>query len=274
MNLISFNLFVLAVKKYNTFYSSLLRIRQIFNDATILKLLEHTAEIEEQAEKFLILSRMDWSDCGNLERHLNYLKHWLQKENRQACSSDLDDMIFYDLPQALDSLVKKAIDENELESYEPSQALPAERSISYVLQNFDALEIHVAWQKALNRKESDPEGAITISRTLLESVCKHILDEKGVEYDPNKADLPELYRKTAKELNLSPSQHTEEIFKQILGGCSGIVTGLGQLRNRLGDAHGQGKMNIRPAPRHAELAVNLSGSMALYLIETYKVSGR
>lgn len=71
-------------------------------------------------------------------------------------------------------------------------------------------------------------------------------------------------------MNLSASQHNEEVFKQILGGCSAIVSGLGTLRNRLGDAHGQGKMPVKPSARHAELAVNLSGSMALFLISTWR----
>jgi len=159
-----------------------------------------------------------------------------------------------------------------LEYCESKQALPAEKMISKALRKFDQAGIHYAWQKALERKTADPEGAITISKTIIESVCKHILDEKGIDYDANKIELPELYKKTAKELNLSPSQHTEEIFKQILGGCSGIINGLGALRNRLGDAHGKGKMPVKPSPRHAELAVNLSGSMALYLIETYYAS--
>ena len=159
-----------------------------------------------------------------------------------------------------------------LEYCESAQILPAEKSISEVLQKFDEAGINAAWRKALERKTSDPEGAITISRTILESVCKHILDEKGIEYDANKIELHDLYKRTAIELNLSPSQHTEDIFKQILGGCSGIISGLGALRNKLGDAHGKGKKPVRPAPRHAELAVNLSGSMALYLIETYNAS--
>jgi len=157
-----------------------------------------------------------------------------------------------------------------LDYCETKQTFPAEKSISDVLQKFDESGINAAWQKALERKSNDPEGAITISRTILESVCKHILDEKGIEYNSNTIEIPELYKKTANELNLSPSQHTEEIFKQILGGCSGIINGLGALRNKLGDAHGKGKKRIKPAPRHAELAVNLSGAMALYLIETFK----
>ena len=70
-------------------------------------------------------------------------------------------------------------------------------------------------------------------------------------------------------MNLSPDQHTEQVFKQILGGCSSIVNGLGSLRNSLGDAHGKGIGHVRPSSRHARLAVNLSGSMALFLAETY-----
>jgi hypothetical protein len=157
-----------------------------------------------------------------------------------------------------------------LEFCESKQTFPAEKAISDVLEKIDDDSIHHAWQKALERKGSDPKGAITISRTILESVCKHILDDLDISYNSNNIELSELYKKTANELNLSPSQHTEDIFKQILGGCSGIINGLGSLRNKLGDAHGKGKVNVKPASRHAELAVNLSGAMALFLLETFK----
>lgn len=156
-----------------------------------------------------------------------------------------------------------------LELLELSSKMPSDQNISEVLKRFDAESVHIIWSKALDRRQVDPEGAITVARTLLEAVCKHILDEKGIEYS-NKTDLPQLYHLVSIELNLSPSQHTEEIFKQILGGCSGIVNGLGTLRNRLGDAHGQGRKPTRPAARHAELAVNLAGSMALFLVETWE----
>ncbi len=35
---------------------------------------------------------------------------------------------------------------------------------------------------------------------------------------------------------------------------------------------GKGKSNIKPAPRHAELAVNLSGAMALFLMDTFNAN--
>src|ERR1035437_2732880 len=56
----------------------------------------------------------------------------------------------------------------------------------------------------------------------------------------------------------------------ILGGAHSVVDGLANLRNRLGDAHGQGKRPVKPAPRHAELAVNMAGSVASYLLATFE----
>lgn len=157
-----------------------------------------------------------------------------------------------------------------LEYLETKQTLPAEKSINEVLSRFDAEDINYTWQKALERKTHDPEGAITISRSILESVCKHILLEQSIEFNENNIELSELYKLTAKELNLSPDRHSEQIFKQILGGCSGIVNGLGALRNKHGDAHGSSPSKVKPKPRHAELAVNLAGTMALFLISTYE----
>jgi hypothetical protein len=156
-----------------------------------------------------------------------------------------------------------------LNRIEVSNHAPIENVITEILRQFSSDEIHAVWQKCLQRKDKDPEGVITLSRTLLEAICKHILDEFGIEYDTNKIELSELYKKTSQELNLAPSQHTEKVFKEILSSCTSIVNGLGTVRNRLGDAHGKGKAQYKPKPRHAELGLNLAGSMALYLVQTF-----
>ena len=121
----------------------------------------------------------------------------------------------------------------------------------------------------IHRIADDPEGAITASRNLLETILKHILDARNISYDHDHIELPDLYKLVQTELGLAPEQHQEQIFKQILGGCSGIVNGLGAMRNKLGDAHGSGSRRVRPLPRHARLAVNLAGGMALFLTETH-----
>jgi len=146
---------------------------------------------------------------------------------------------------------------------------PGDEPINQTLNKVDAPHVAAAWQKALERRASDPSGAITSARTLVETVCKHILEEQGVKYSDSD-DLPKLYRLTADSLKLSPSQHTEQLFRQILGGCQTVIEGLGAMRNRHSDAHGTGKAAARPASRHAELAVNLAGTMATFLLATWE----
>lgn len=155
-----------------------------------------------------------------------------------------------------------------LDYIENTNAAPSDAEVSHVLSKYNAEGVQAAWAKALERRSSDPQGAITSARTLLEEICKHILEDAGIKYE-SKWDLPKLYRETSTLLNLAPSQHTEEVFKKILGGCQSIVENLGGLRNKISDAHALGRKQVKPAPRHAALAVNLSGSMALFLIETW-----
>jgi len=98
------------------------------------------------------------------------------------------------------------------------EQFPAEPDISEGLASFDSASINRAWSRTTRRQNGDPEGAITASRTLLESVCKHILDDFGVEYDAAKIDLPQLYKLVAKQLNLSPDQHHEILSSRFSAG--------------------------------------------------------
>ena len=146
---------------------------------------------------------------------------------------------------------------------------PSDRDISIILSAFDIDTVHTRWQQALDRRESDPEGAITLARTLLEDVCKWIITEADEEY-LEKDDLPALYKKLAKVINLAPDNHTEAIFRQILGSCQSVVESLAALRNKISDAHSRGPKRAKPAPRHAQLAVNLAGTMATFLVSTWE----
>jgi hypothetical protein len=146
---------------------------------------------------------------------------------------------------------------------------PADGAISSALERFEPEQVHVRWTAALDRRATDPAGAITLARTLLEDVCRWLLEEHGEEAGDHE-DLPALYRKLSKALKLAPDDHSEQVFKQILGSCQQVVEQLGALRNKLGDAHGGGPRRARPAARHAELAVNLAGSMATFLVATWE----
>jgi hypothetical protein len=129
--------------------------------------------------------------------------------------------------------------------------------------------VHAAWTKAIERRKNDSDGAITTARTLLETVCKRILDAMGVKYDDG-AELPTLYGTAAKALNVAPSQQTDDMFRAIMGACHTVVDRIGSMRNKLSDAHGRGAGAAKPEARHAELAVNLAGSLALFLVQTWE----
>lgn len=156
-----------------------------------------------------------------------------------------------------------------LDRLESEISHPAAGHIEATLKSLDEDSVRAIWQKALDRRASDPEGAITAARTLIESACKHVLDELGIPY-PDDADPGKLWSMCAEQLNLSPTQHTEPVFKSILGNCQSIVNNLASIRNKVSDAHGRGKRSVRPKARHAELAVNLAGSMAAFLVATWK----
>lgn len=149
---------------------------------------------------------------------------------------------------------------------------PADPHAGETLRTFDADGVHAVWVKALERRATDPEGAFTVARTLLETVIKRILEERGVSYG-DKDDLPKLYGAAAAELNLAPSQHAQDAIKAILGGAMNVVNGIGTLRNKLSDAHGRGGQPVRAVPRHASLAVNMAGTVATFLVETHLARG-
>lgn len=142
------------------------------------------------------------------------------------------------------------------------------REIEIMTNKYDIEHVKKDWERALDQVGTDPEDAITATRAMLESTLKWILDDIGETYE-KKDSLNLLYRKVAKKLNLSPDQHGEEIFKQILGSINGVITGLGSLRNEYGDSHGKGKVYFKPSERHAKFAINLSGTVCMYLLETY-----
>jgi hypothetical protein len=141
-------------------------------------------------------------------------------------------------------------------------------SQSNLLKDFSSIGVQESWSKMLLRVEVDPDGAITLARTTVESVLKHISDELEISYTSTDS-LTSIYKSVTKRLKLSPDDHDEQIFKNILGGCSSIVNGLGEMRNIYGDAHGKGRAQRKPSSRHARLAVNASATLCLFLVETH-----
>jgi hypothetical protein len=146
---------------------------------------------------------------------------------------------------------------------------PSDPEIEATLATVDSDHVKRAWAKAMNRRQSDPDGAITSAETLVESVCKHILSRRGVTY-PTNPDITKLCHMVCDELRLSPDQHVDKNIKRILGNCQAVVGGIAFIRNHLGDAHSREPGTAAPIPADAELAVNLAGALATFLVRTWE----
>lgn len=123
-------------------------------------------------------------------------------------------------------------------------------------------------QKAERKiQEGDYDGAITNARSLLEAVLVDLEASNGENVIAYDGDLPKLYRRVGKYLNLDPANpELDNPFKQVLSGLISVVTGLSGLSNKLGDRHAR---TYKPAKHHAVLVVNASKTLANFLFATH-----
>lgn len=129
--------------------------------------------------------------------------------------------------------------------------------------------------RALRAAASDPELAVTSACAVVESVCRSILVELGIEL-PSKQDVGGLYRALRDPLGLDPVKEglAPEIVadvRRVLSGLISTVEGVGSLRTHVGGAHGKEKGFRRIDARIAKLAIHSASAVALFLIETWQL---
>jgi hypothetical protein len=136
---------------------------------------------------------------------------------------------------------------------------------TYVVQQITRMETAV---------ENDPGLAIGTAKELIETCCKTILDEHGVDV-PKDADLSALVRLTCKSLSLTPDDIPEkakaaDVIRKILMNMATITVGVAELRNYYGTGHGKTAKAKGLQSRHARLAVGAASTLALFLLETHE----
>ncbi|AEG60354.1 abortive infection family protein [Desulforamulus ruminis] len=129
----------------------------------------------------------------------------------------------------------------------------------------------------LKMQSENPTEAIGKAKELVESCCKTILDEKGVEWDKN-WDVSQLTGETIKLLKLMPKDIPDTTpvateMKAILGNLRTIATNLAALRNPYGSGHGKSASYKGLEERHAKLAVGSSITLVSFLWDTHERKG-
>jgi hypothetical protein len=130
--------------------------------------------------------------------------------------------------------------------------------------------------KALELAVTENTGlAFDLARTLIESVCKTILSERGISFDKDD-DLPKLFKAATLTVPFLPvvlatDTGARNSLKRTLGGLSTAVQGICELRNAFGFAsHGSG--SPRPAMEgvQALLAAQAADTIVGFLYRVHR----
>uniref|UniRef100_E6QWR9 Abortive infection protein-like C-terminal domain-containing protein n=1 Tax=mine drainage metagenome TaxID=410659 RepID=E6QWR9_9ZZZZ len=111
----------------------------------------------------------------------------------------------------------------------------------------------------------DYEGAISASRSLLESVFADIYERTTGDKVRKGGSLMDLYKVIKNLLNLSDDKYSNEAIKTILRSLAAMVEGLDNLSNDMGDRHIR---PVAPQRRHAQLCVNAAKTLTTFLYDT------
>ncbi len=127
--------------------------------------------------------------------------------------------------------------------------------------------VQVEFERSLQHAVTDPAAAITAASSMIESMCKVYLEDRGIPL-PAKQDIGHLWKAVSSHVGFDPGSKEDDDVRKVLSGLISVVTGIGALRTHAGSAHGRGRRRYRLEPRHARLAVQASQTIVAFLLET------
>lgn len=127
-----------------------------------------------------------------------------------------------------------------------------------------------------NSIESNPHLALGISKELIETCCKHILNKAAIDINKD-WDIAKLVKETNKQIDLIPFQvENIELAKlsiaKILSGFSNIVHGITELRNSYGTGHGHLPEFKTLDVIYIKLAVSASSELAIFYLSLEQIN--
>lgn len=113
------------------------------------------------------------------------------------------------------------------------------------------------------------DEAIGASKSLLETVCKTILDWEKIPYNEKKDDINDLAKKTVRQFNFEQTK----IMVEFTNNLTSAIKSVGALRNSF-DSHAHGKSLSTQPPKIDSITVSFlvcsTEVFACFLIEAYE----
>ena len=146
---------------------------------------------------------------------------------------------------------------------------------SAIAHGLDHIEEQV---DAIERSIEENSGLVfDLSKAIIESVCRTILRDRRVPYSDND-DLPRLFQMVRNNLQMLPAQESQEVavrdsIVRTLGGLSGAIQGIAELRNQLSFAsHGGDSLRPSMEQTHAILAAQSADTIVGFLYHIHAPS--
>lgn len=134
------------------------------------------------------------------------------------------------------------------------------------IKHIDREYIHRLAKRAFNDiQNSDFDGAISKSRTLLEEIFCVMIERRG-EASSNKGDIIKLYNQVKQLYGMHENKDVNERINELLSGINKIVDSISRMRNISGDAHGLGNKRIGISEHHAKLVLNSACCLADFML--------
>lgn len=155
----------------------------------------------------------------------------------------------------------------------PTFRMTAMRGI--VEQSESALHVRHQIEAIEDAVYERPALVFDLSRALIETICKTILNDCGVPFETD-AKCPDLLRAVEQRIQLFPSGHDSpaditETIRRTVNGLSTTVNGLCDLRSREGMAsHGRDAFARSLDPVQAELAARSADTVASFLWNVHR----
>ncbi len=221
---------------------------------------------------------VDWTKWNDVRKILTVYENILVTLEELSESEGEDTFGYKEQTQKSFSSLKKWLERDGF-SYADGRISRIGKDISLAeiknaTSHFDAPELYRQIERIKSALEDDPALAIGTAKELVETTCKIILSERGIDYADN-LDIAKLVKETRKMLglvpdNISDSAKGSEIIRRLLSNLGSIAQGLGELRNIYGTGHGKHGQAKGLTARHARLAVGAASTLATFLFETHQ----
>lgn len=119
---------------------------------------------------------------------------------------------------------------------------------------------------------TDTDLAIGTAKELIETACKSILKENGIDSNPE-WNLGKLLKETSDILDFKPKKATnpdkaDTSIRQILKGITIMINGVAELRNAYGSGHGKESDFQMLEPKYAKLIVGAVSELVIFYLAT------